>query len=200
MPKAIIFDFDGVIHDTFEFHRNTIGEFTGNLLSKEDFRDIHNGNFYANKNDKLKGTDWIGYRDFTYEPIANFEMEAEMKEMLLSLSKLYELFMVSSGWEQNIGAFLKKSGVREIFKEVLGGESHKSKVEKFNLLFKKYSLTPDDVVFITDTLGDILEANEMNIKTIAVDFGYHPRETLEKGKPWKIVSSVGELSETIKSL
>ncbi len=200
MRKAIIFDFDGVIHDTFEFHRGKVGEFAGTSISKQDFQDIHNGNFYEHKNDKLDNVDWIAYRDFTHEGFKTFQIDEKMKEMLLALNDSHELFIISSGGEKNIGVFVKNNGLENIFKEVLGGETHSSKVEKFNSIFKKYNLSNEDVIFITDTLGDILEANEMNIKTIAVDFGYHPRETLEKGKPFKIVSSVGELSETIKNL
>ena len=41
--KAIIFDFDGVIHDTFEFHRGKHQKFFGIDLPVQLFKDLHNG-------------------------------------------------------------------------------------------------------------------------------------------------------------
>ena len=45
-----------------------------------------------------------------------------------------------------------------------------------------------------------LEANEVGIGTIAVDFGYHERERLQKGNPLKIISRFEELIETVKNI
>lgn len=47
-------------------------------------------------------------------------------------------------------------------------------------------------------LGDILEANKIHIKTIAVDFGYHDKKTLKIGKPFRIISRIDEID--IKNL
>jgi len=85
------------------------------------------------------------------------------------------------------------------FTEVLGVDFHKSKVEKFKYLFQKYDLKPEEILFVTDTLGDILEANKVHVRTIAVDFGFHDRERLEKGKPFKIISGFTEMLEVIRN-
>jgi phosphoglycolate phosphatase len=196
--KAIIFDFDGVIHNTFNFHREKVGEFTGVQLSESEFRDIHNGNFFKNKNNHLKDIDWQSYRDFIYESQTTLIVESETKDILLALNKTYDLFIITSGGKKNILDYLKNNYIAEVFKEVFGLEAQTSKIDKFNLLFQKYSLTPNNCIFITDTLGDILEANKIKIKTIAVDFGYHSRETLERGKPFKIISSLREILEIVK--
>ncbi len=197
MRKAIIFDFDGVIHNTFDFHRAKVKEFTGVALSESEYRDIHNGNFFAHKIDRLKDVDWPAYGGFIYHDISNLKIEGEMEKALLRLSKKFDLFIVSSGGTKNISDYLKNNNVAEIFKEVLGSEPHKSKIDKFKFIFSKYKLDPNDCIFITDTLGDILEANVVNIKTLAVDFGYHGREMLRKGNPFKIVSSLSELLKII---
>jgi phosphoglycolate phosphatase len=195
--KVIVFDFDGVIHDTFAFHKKKIEAFAGVEFSDGEFRDIHNGNFFANKADKLKDTDWIGYRDYIYDEMSNMTIGGEMKQALLGLAEGHILFIISSGGTKNILDYLSKNGVGEVFKEVVGMDTYRSKIDKFNFLFAKYHFAPSDCVFVTDTLGDILEANTLNIKTIAVDFGYHNKETLSKGNPFKIVSSIAELLKTI---
>ena len=68
---------------------------------------------------------------------------------------------------------------------------------ELKFLLKKYSLTPKDCIFVTDTLGDIIEANDVNVKTIAVDFGYHSRTVLSKGKPFAIISDLNEIKKMV---
>ena len=84
------------------------------------------------------------------------------------------------------------------FKEVLWAEKHKKKTEKFKHILNDYNLKKEDCLFVTDTLWDILEANDIWIKTYAVDFGYHDRNTLKKWNPYKIISSFDELVEDLK--
>ena len=81
-----------------------------------------------------------------------------------------------------------------------GLETHKLKTHKFRKVLDELNLKENECIFITDTLGDILEANEVGIPTIAVDFGYHERERLEKGNPLQIISNFEELIETIKKI
>jgi phosphoglycolate phosphatase-like HAD superfamily hydrolase len=195
--KAIIFDFDGVIHDTFAFHKKKIEAFAGVEFSEDEFRDIHNGNFFVHKNDKLKDTDWFKYRDHVYKEMSNMKIKDETREALVGLSKNHELFIISSGGTKMILDYLKNNDMKDIFKEVIGMDIYRSKLDKFGVIFAKYRLSPIDCIFVTDTLGDILEANMLNIRTIAVDFGYHKKEILSKGNPFKIVSSVGQLLEAI---
>ena len=59
MIKAVIFDFDGVIHDTFDFNLKWLNHFVNDNfkpLTNQEFRDLHNGNSYnlRIKNPKLK--------------------------------------------------------------------------------------------------------------------------------------------------
>ena len=65
------------------------------------------------------------------------------------------------------------------------------------MVFENFNLKPEECVFVTDTLGDILESKKVSMKAIALENGYHERERLEKGNPWKIISSFEKLIETI---
>ena len=46
-------------------------------------------------------------------------------------------------------------------------------VDKFNLIAEKYGVENKDMIFITDTLGDIREAEIAGVPTIAVTWGAH---------------------------
>lgn len=199
MYKAIIFDFDGVIHDTFNFHKNNIKQIFGIDLSDQEFKDIHNGNFYQNTNHALKNIDWPKYVRTIENAQGNLEIEQTIKDIMAQLNKEYELFVITSGSTKNISNCLQNNDLRHMFNEVLGLEIYKSKVDKFNFIFNKYGLKSKECIFITDTLGDIIEANEVNVKTIGVTWGFHEKERLEKGNPYKIISNHNELIKTISN-
>ncbi|MDA3840590.1 MAG: HAD hydrolase-like protein [Patescibacteria group bacterium] len=198
--KAILFDFDGVIHDTFEFHRKKVKDFSGISLSKEDYRDMHKKNFYLNTPEEFKNVNWKGYGEFICNDISLLKIKKETREAILKLGEKSILFVVTSGEEKNVSDYLGNNGIINNFEEVLGRKASKSKVDKFKYIFEKYKLETSDCIFITDTLGDIMEANEIGLKTIAVDFGFHCRETLEEGKPYKIISSFGEIVSIIEKI
>lgn len=195
--KNLIFDFDGVIQDTlcdvFFVHNKTLEE-----ISLEDLREkVFNGNAreymkkFSLEKKELFEQEWK-------KCCENLVLDDKIKNSLLTLKQKYDLYIVSSNSEENLNIFFKNNNFEGVFKKVLGHETHDSKVEKFKFLFQTYDFTNNDCFFITDTLGDILEAKEVGVKTIAVDFGYHKRETLVKGDPYKLISSFDEIFLILK--
>ncbi len=191
--KAIIFDFDGVLCDTFDFHKNKISEISGHQLEESELKDIHKGNIFCSSLEKIKGIDWEEYRNFIYREQVEFVIDKKTINVIKKLSSKYKLYIISSGGEKNIKDCFKKNKIIHYFGDVFGFESDKLKVKKFKLLLKKYSFKKDECLFVTDTLGDIKEANRVGIKTIAVDFGYHNKKTLCKGNPIEIISNIEKL-------
>jgi len=195
--KAIIFDFDGVIHDTFKISYDANLKANGDM-SLDEYKDMFNGNLYKHKIISPEKT--IIYFKITGPEYDKLEIKEHIKEELLKLKEKYLLFIISSNSEKILHKYFEKNHSAHIFKEILGVETHKSKIEKFKMLFDKYDLTKNDCVFVTDTLGDILEANKLEIDSIAVDFGFHERERLEKGNPKKIVSQFKDILPAIEEI
>ena len=196
--KTLIFDFDGVIHNTFEFHRGKIKEFTGIALTVDEYKAVHRKNFFFNIPEEFKHISWVDYAKFIHNDLINLKVDLKIKEKINNFSKKHNLYIVSSNSAKTINDYLINNDFINNFKEVLGFEILKSKTEKFKYIFKKYKTKAEEGLFVTDTLGDIVEANEVSLKTVAVDFGFHCRETLSEGSPIEIVSSFDELSEIIK--
>lgn len=196
--KTIIFDFDGVIHDTFDLaYKINVGIF-GENFTEEKYRDFFNGNIYKNIEVSKKNSD--NFFKLQNEAFKYLKIDENIKKNLEKLSREYPLFIISSNQEEALNTYFQNNICVHIFKEVLGLETHKSKIEKFKYLFKKYNLKAEDCIFVTDTLGDILEGNKVDVRTIAVDFGFHKRDRLEKGKPFKIVSSFDEMVGIINNM
>jgi phosphoglycolate phosphatase len=193
--QAIIFDFDGVLAETFKFTLN-ITKDVGHEVNEKSWKDHHNGNVFekpsVNFTEESMKDFFAQYYQKAEEIKSNFS-EKNIKE----LSEIAPLFVISSGQEKSIIKFLKHNNL-DYFTEVLGVDFHRSKEKKFKYLFDKYNYQAENVIFISDTLGDVLEAKKVNVKTIAVDFGFHDREQLKKGKPFKIASSVDEVIKLIK--
>lgn len=197
--KTIIFDFDGVIHDTYELTYQISVEVMGKDLTREKHRSFSDGNIFdVVMTDSKKGEECSEkIIKMQNEALKCLKIDENIRKCLETLHESYPLFIISSNRESALDAYFQNNNFTHIFKEILGAETHQSKVEKFKYIFEKYDLATDDCIFVTDTLGDILEANKVGLKTIAVDFGFHERERLEKGNPFKIVSSFDEVIASI---
>ena len=164
-------------------------------MTEEEYTDIFMGNLYAHKRINPKNSKLF------FEKAENrykgLKIEENIKENLVKLKEKFELFIVTSSKESILKNYFHENNLNSLFTEILGYETHTSKEHKFDLLLKKYGLKKEECIFITDILGDILEANLAGIKTFAVNFGFHDEEVLKKGSPAKIISSFAEIDKLI---
>ena len=195
--KAIIFDFDGVLADTYNFNMGLTKE-VGHDVNHEVFKAHHDGNVFEQPKIPFTKKSADNFFSKYLERITVVQPFFSL-ENIKTIKEICPLYIISSNHKKSIQKFLKHHQL-DFFDEILGVEFHKSKVEKFKYLFEKYNFKPEEIVFVSDTLGDVLEAKKVDVKTIAVDFGFHDRERLEKGNPFKIVSNFVELFEIIEKM
>ncbi len=199
--KFILFDFDGVIADSFKIAFETAQvrcpaitevdyrkKFEGNINEVRPLETFHNG-------DCNHDLDWFNL----YIPRMKSECRlfAGMKEIILTLEREYRLIIISSTLTFPIEEFLSLNDMREHFDWVLGNDVHKSKVEKIRMVFEKYKVDAKDCLFITDTLGDMEEATKMDVPSIGVTWGFCTSETLIRGNPLILVDTPKELEKAI---
>ncbi|MFZ2523324.1 MAG: HAD hydrolase-like protein [Minisyncoccia bacterium] len=198
MIKHIIFDFDGVVADSFDINW-PLSKDHDETATMEDFLAHHDGNVYAEPRIKFREERvhefWTEYRrQLTPGHLA------DAIGPIKRFDERYSMYIVSSTSEEIMKGVMEKAGILSLFAAVMGHETHKSKVEKFKMLMDQYDVTSDNSIFVTDTLGDIKEANKVGIKTIAETFGYHPRERLLLGDPFKIADSWSQIEEMVGGL
>jgi len=196
--KAIIFDFDGVIHDTFELSYNTNSQIFNKKFTKEEYKCFFDGNIYEMPEVTQQNSDL--FFEIQNKAFENLKLESEVKDFISKLKEKYLLFIITSNQEKTLKIYFENNDFNSVFKEILGTETHKYKVNKFKMIFEKYNLTSNDCIFITDTLGDIIEGNKVGVRSIAVDFGFHDRARLERGNPFRIVSDFKECLSIINDL
>ena len=198
MIREIIFDFDGVIIDSFELIRS-IWEEQGKGVSIEVFRDHHNGNFFESSGvifSEGEAQDFFRKFHKYMEKGQLFPLSGYIK----NIAKKHNLHIISSNSEKVINKFLKDTELKKYFGEIYGVETNKSKVNKFNLIFDKFNRKPKECIFITDTLGDLIEGEKAGVYTVAVCWGFHDKKRLKKGKPNKIVHNFDELFNLLDKL
>lgn len=196
---VVIFDFDGVIHDTFELAYGIYSQLRPGS-SREEYRSFFDGNVIENVDAAVDEQERIIFRKREQEAFTKLALEPTIRKQLMYLAERYELFVISSNTEDNINAYLARNGVAGLFSAVLGAETHASKQEKFRMLFETYGVTREGCVFVTDTLGDLREAQKVGVASIAVDFGFHSRKRLEQGVARAIVSEFSAIADVIDSM
>jgi len=195
MKKLLIFDFDGVLEDSFDWNYEVAKKRYKNL-DKEDYRTWFDGNIYEHPTVKAAGPmNVIEYFEEYKKGFENREMKSNFKQMLFRLKIKYHLVIISSIDDDIINPYLERSKMDNLFEEVWGIRKKTSKVEKFKDFLSLYNISKDNCLFVTDTLGDIKEANKVGVKSIGVTWGYQDRGMLEKGDPINIVDTTQELEE-----
>ena len=132
--------------------------------------------------------------------ICDIEIPPILQEIVKKLAKEHKLSIVSSGITAIIEKCLKDKDILKYFDEILGFDFHASKVVKLKKILNDHNISPKDTVFITDTLSDVLEANEVGIPSIAVSWGLHDRSTFAEGHPAAIIDDPKELIPTIERI
>jgi phosphoglycolate phosphatase len=200
--KLVIFDFDGVFINTADMSFE-INLKTNPHMTREEYNELSEGNFHHNlekgvASGKFKMPDHDEFFSEYNTGIMQISVIDILHDAVLHLNDKYILAIVSSSSSSVLIDFMKKENLFECFSDILGYEVHKSKVVKINNLLEKHRLTASNAIFITDTLGDLHEANECGVEAIAVTWGMHKRETLEQANPYMILDHPNDLVPEIE--
>lgn len=190
--KLIIFDFDGVLADTFDIFIASIN----NIFRKVGRREIK-----KNEIGKLKD---LSIRDmFKYleinpleilifankvkqqmaEPINKIKIDSELKDKIKQVKNSHiEMGIITSNSKENVERFLNKNNL-QIFDFILGNISAFNKHKSINKLVKKKKLNPEEVIMIGDEVRDVEAAKKSGIKIAAVTWGYDSEKLLMASSP-----------------
>jgi HAD superfamily hydrolase (TIGR01509 family) len=196
--KTIIFDYDGVLVDTFDFHLRKVNEIYDIDLSAQEFKDVHNGNFFDTKLDKFEGIDFSKYAEIVSTEQSKLPLNKRANELLHELTGNYTLHLITSAWKAQVLPSLQSHNIFDLFTSCQYADNGKSKHDKLKGLLQEQNALPAECIFITDTLGDLLEAHQLNIPTIAVTFGFHDKNHLLTGQPAYITDSFQNIKQILQ--
>ena len=199
--RTVLFDFDGVIADSFNAALAT-AQARCMHKTEEIYRANFEGNIYAAKDDESLDHSQCNHDIDWFETLASFFNEnealfAQMDDTIKHLAQDNRLVIVSSSLHSVITSFLKTHKLDTYFDAIYDAEVHNSKSEKIAMILEKYGLTPKDCVMITDSKGDILEAREQGVECIAVTWGFNSYDVLASANPFRIVHVPVELPNAV---
>lgn len=198
MTKDVIFDFDGVIADTRDMLFDIFQTYAHGVTD-EDFDAHFDGNVYETP--RITFTrDAATRMHEDYCERLHVDLLHDAIDPIRRLQKDYRMFIISSGDERGINRVLEAAGIAETFVSVQGHNTDKSKVVKFKRVRDHYGVDLAKAVFVTDTLGDLREAQNVGVRAIAETFGFHDRARLQIGEPHVIVDTWGQLEAEIHRL
>lgn len=200
MGPTLIFDYDGVIVDSLDlFMRFFIEackkEGFEEIGSKEIFLSLFDGNMFEKMAQKgMSRGQILHIMLFMKEKLLRNQGKLQvfkgMKQTLSTLSEQYPLYIITSNESNVVKQFLISQELA-VFKDIYGSDKEPSKVKKIHHI--KQQNNSDKVFYIGDTVGDIMEGKQAGVQTIAVTWGWHDEEKLQKSGPSYIVSHPTDL-------
>lgn len=184
MLKLIIFDYDGVIVDSFpnvyavyQIVCQKLGKFCPDNI--EDFKKVY-GNSSSEcysrlgftEEERIKGN--ILFKEETLKKDAKpFE---SIIEVLKELHKKYKLAVISSNYKEEVEQKLEKFGILKLFDFILAKESHIGRFEKVDPIKKvieNLKINLNEVLLIGDRKVDFIEGSKAGLKNILlVEYGW----------------------------
>ena len=189
--NLLLFDFDGVLADSLDLYAEAVARCllrigTPIVKNREDYLALFEGNFYESM--AAKGVDLAAFAGAAKEILPGLDYDA-MKPfaglipVLEALRKENLLVVISSNGFRTISRMLDLFGFDRFFEGILGSDFLFSKKEKIAHALAKFGIDRRRTFYIGDTTGDILEAREAGVRTVAVTWGWHSREKLVAARP-----------------
>ena len=207
--KAIIFDFDGTIANTYqhfiEIGNRLAGEFNYHTVKSEEVDFLK----YRSSREIIKYLNIpilkipaiiARIKKELNNNITSIELFRGIKEVLYQLNKL-NVFMgiVSSNSEENIQQFLIQHGI-DIFDVIHTTTSILNKNIILKKLINNHNFHYGKVLYIGDEVRDIIAAKRIGIKVVSVTWGYNSAAALEKLTPDFLINDPQELFNICKNL
>lgn len=177
MIKAIIFDVDGVLLNSFEsnlrYFRELLKRFSYPAPTSEDYTNMFHLPTYdvikvwTKLKDDLKIKEIMAEGD-KMELDGSVEMPKNAAKVITELKEKYKLGIVTGRQRDNIFEGELES-YRRLFDAIVGYEDtleHKPSPEPLLLALKKLKLKPEECIYIGDALTDIKAGDAANIKVI----------------------------------
>lgn len=205
--KAIAFDFDGTIADSFPIFVKAV-DYTLNRQpftpkEVEDLRQHSALEVIKILNIKKWQAPWLvikGSREIDrhQKDITIFAGIAEVLEQLSQQN--YRLYIVSSHSQKGIELFLNRYNLTGYFDQIYAKVWLIDKSKALKKLLRESDLSPDECVFVGDEVRDIEAAKKVGTHSIAVTWGFNAPASLKSHSPDHLVVSPNEIIEAVKRL
>jgi len=125
--------------------------------------------------------------------ITNLSLFPGLKEVFSELKKRkYNLGILTSNSKDNVEKFLERNNL-DFFDFIYSDSSLFGKDKVLKKLLKKQKLDSNKVIYFGDEIRDIQAALKLNIKIVAVCWGFNTKKALKKYKPNYLIEKPSEI-------
>jgi phosphoglycolate phosphatase len=210
--KAVVFDFDGTIADTLGAIYKLSIELAREQRLVSENNTLKNLDHYRNKYPHqilrelkvpLIKLPFVlkSIREKLTKELPTVPSFNGIHEVITNVKKAgLRTILLSSNTKKNIQVYLQNHKWENLFDSVYTGVSIFGKSFKLKKVLKKEKLQNTEAVYIGDEVRDIKACKKVNIKVIAVSWGFHIREYLERNKPDFLVDKPRQILEIVRNL
>ena len=205
MIRAIIFDFDGTVADTFHIVLKNANRLCKELglkqvkytpkLRDKSMREI------VKEDLKIPMFKISKYAKRVKELIKPELKKAKtfkgIKQVLDKLSKKYKIGILTTNAKETVKTVLKNSKINSV-DFIFSDSSVFGKHRMLKRLMKKYKLKKDELIYVGDEIRDINACRKIGVRIIAVGWGYNSKKALKKNKPDHLVTKPEQLLSLLK--
>ena len=206
MKPVQFFDFDGVIFDSradvFQMWREVFAS-KGIDFTLDKFYEKFCGDGWTKTLEMgITLEDQEHFSKIEWERFGNPEKVLDIfpfsKEIMEALSKKYQLYFFSNNQTRVLEFVFDHYDLTQFVTYIDGRhDSGKTKLDRVRECIESQKIDTSHSWFVTDTVGDIEVAKNIGLKSLAVTWGYHPLEYLQKAKPTQIINRPKEILEIL---
>lgn len=206
MPRAIIFDFDGTLADSWAVLMLALPHMAAKYGYPEpDCQEIAELKKIPLK-ERLKKTGLPIYRiPSIIRDLKKFFIKNQhllqpfpaMRDVVLALAEMgIELHIITTNSRQVVENCLKAHQM-DVFDTIVSSRGLFGKKRSILKLLKDEALLKDEVFYVGDELRDIEACKAAGIRVISVTWGYDPADLLKKGNPDYLLHSPEDILEVM---
>jgi len=203
--KIIAFDFDGVLVDSMQHNMHITNIVCREFGSQRDVTEDDLQNIARMSFDDIAELIGVPRKNFkpclveidklileTYDSLFPF---SGILDALKELSKTnVSLIIVTHNTQCVVNAFLKKYNIKEYFSLVMGAETKGEKAAKLAAAAGKFNISPEEIIMIGDSAGDITSAIKVKAIPVGVAWGFQKSEKLIGAGAVKILQTPQEIA------
>lgn len=206
MLKALVFDFDGTLADTFQSVVDSVNDVHGRYRFEpiEDSETLRSKNWWRIIREDLK----IPYYRFPgfYRRVRSHvkrrfltaELFPELNDLLHALSKQFDLIILTSNKKSIVESLLYEHSIET--EEIIGSVPLFKKDRALANLLKRRSLGTHELLYIGDEVRDIRACKKANVPVCAVTWGFHSKQMLRRAQPDFLVERPEDLLQLVLAL
>ena len=205
--RAVIFDFDGTIADSFEYVFGYLKKEAKNtknytVIEKHALRHMSMKRLalHLGVSPWRLATVYFRGRRYMRTHMEYVQSFAGMSDAIRKLhADGFKLYIVSANSKHNIQLFIKREGLGGCFSAVRGSSGYGGKSNLIRTLMVRHRLHKDNTCYVGDETGDVVAAARAGIPCLGVTWGFADPDKLRQVGPDAIAKRPEDIPKIVKA-